>query len=141
MTVTCGQTTCGQDSNTYLCSSGGWSFDVSGCSGGAFTDAAASCSCSGVGSAGPVTVTCGQTTCGQDSNTYLCSSGGWSFDVSGCSGGASDAAASCSCSGVGMSGPVTVTCGQTTCGEDDNTYLCNAPGGANWSFATAGCGE
>jgi hypothetical protein len=31
---------------------------------------------------------------------------------------------SCSCSGTGASGPVTVSCGQTTCGTDDNTYVC-----------------
>ena len=89
VTVSCGQTTCGQDDNTYLCSTTGWAFNAAGCGGNTSVDAAASCSCSGVGSAGPVTVTCGQTTCGQDSNTYLCSGSGWSFDVSGCSGGRS----------------------------------------------------
>src|SRR5580704_13778222 len=97
-------------------------------------DAGPSCTCSGVGASGPVTLSCGQRSCGEDYNTYLCGSGGWSFETTGCA-GATDAA-SCSWSGVGANGPVKLSCGQRSCGEDYNTYLCGSGG---WSFETTGC--
>ena len=43
-------------------------------------------------------------------------------DAGGAADATADAGPSCTCSGVGMNGPVTVTCGQTTCGQDSNTY-------------------
>jgi hypothetical protein len=99
----------------------------------------AGCSCSGTSVNGAVTVSCGQTTCGTDDNTYVCSSNNtWSFSAGGCSG--VDAGSTCSCSGTGRNGPVTVSCGETTCGTDGNTYLCNSPGGDHdWSYDMAGC--
>ncbi len=33
-----------------------------------------------------------------------------------------------------------MACGQTACGADNNTYLCNDPGGTNWTFESNGCG-
>src|SRR5580658_684871 len=105
---------------------------------------AQSCSCSGTGLNGPVTVSCGETTCGTDDNTYVCNSpggdSGWAYQSSGCSGGGDGGSGSCSCSGTGLNGPVTVSCGQTTCGTDDNTYVCNSPGGdSGWAYQSSGC--
>ena len=49
--------------------------------------------------------------------------------------------ADCACNGTDPGGnPIIVTCGQTACGEDDNTWLCNSPGGSNWSYFSNGCG-
>ena len=128
VTVSCGQTTIGTDGQTYVCNAPGgpnnWSM----------------CTCSGTGINGPVTVSCGQTTCGTDSNTYVCNapggSGGWALQSSGCG----SPPPVCTCSGTGINGPVTVSCGQTTCGTDRNTYVCNAPGGPNgFSLQSPGC--
>jgi hypothetical protein len=122
VTINCGDTTCGQDSMSYLCASQG-SFQPTGaaCSGTTGTNGSTTgntgCTCSGVGSNGPVTVNCGDTTCGQDQMKYLCASQD-SFQPTG------QPCVSCTCSGVGMSGPVTIECGDTTCGQDNNTYAC-----------------
>jgi hypothetical protein len=126
VTVSCGQTTCGTDDNTYLCSASGWSLQAEGCGSVA---ADAGCSCSGGGTNGQLTVACGGTTCGEDHNTYLCTAGVWSYSAAGCAG--------CSCSGGGTNGQLTVACGATTCGEDHNTYLCNGNGA--WTYSAAGC--
>ncbi len=139
---------CGEDNNTWACSAGGWSYSGNGCS--APADLAGTCSCTGTGPDGnPVTVNCGQTACGEDDNTWSCSSDGWSYSGNGCSGGGSPdmatapgdmATGACSCQGTGPGGtPVTANCGSTACGSDNNTWLCNSPGGGDWSYAGNGC--
>ncbi|HZS35318.1 MAG TPA: hypothetical protein VFF06_00750 [Polyangia bacterium] len=135
--VNCGDTTCGEDGNTYACNDSMWSFSAAGC-GPAPDGGASSCTCTGSGAGGPVTVNCGDTTCGEDGNTYACDASGWSFSAAGC-GAAPDGGATsgCTCTGTGANGPVVVNCGDTTCGEDGNTYACNA---SMWSFSAAGCG-
>jgi len=132
VTISCGQTTCGTDSNTYECTASGFVPFSQGCSSqqpdmAQSGNDAGSCSCSGVGINGPVTRSCGGTTCGTDYNTYQCTPGGWSSTGVACT-GQEDMASSCSCSGTGINGPVTVACGQTTCGTDSNTYECTPQG-------------
>jgi hypothetical protein len=107
------------------------------------------CSCTGTSLSGPVMVACGQTTCGTDTNTYVCNAPGgdaWALQSNGCAPvavvPAPDAgvnAGFCACTGTGINGPVTVTCGKTTCGTDSNTYVCNAPGGNDWALQSTGC--
>jgi hypothetical protein len=74
-----------------------------------------------------VTASCGQTACGDDSNTYTCTASGFEFTSAGC----------CTCNGSGPGDvPVTRACGQTACGDDNNTYTCTASG---FEFSSSGC--
>jgi hypothetical protein len=132
VTVNCGESTCGTDSNLWTCNPGNtWSGPGGACnappdlsnppqpdlSGGM-------CTCSGVSSSGPVTVNCGETTCGTDFHTWTCASQSlWTGPGAPC--GAADLSGPCTCSGVGINGPVTVNCGQSTCGTDNNLWTCN----------------
>jgi hypothetical protein len=139
VTVDCGETACGTDDNTYACSAGGWSFGSSGCPSVDAGAPDAPCTCSGTGASGPVTVDCGGTACGTDYDTYACKASGWSFSSAGCASvdaGTSADSSPCTCSGVGAAGPVTVSCDETTCGTDSDTYACTAQG---WTFVAAGC--
>ena len=124
--TTCGGTACGEDNNTYQCTSSGFVYDYAGC-----------CDCEGTGPGGtPVTVTtCGGTACGEDNNTYSCTSSGFVYQSAGCSDAGADAG--CTCDGTGPGGtPVSASCGDTACGEDDNTYLCTSTG---FMYQSAGC--
>jgi hypothetical protein len=88
------------------------------------------CACTGAGPGGvPVTVACGQSTCGSDNVIYACSASGFTSTGQTC--------APCQCSGAGPGGvPVTVACGQSTCGSDNVIYACSAAG---WSATGISC--
>jgi len=121
VTVACGQTVCGTDSNTWTCSAANtWSGPGQACG---------PCQCSGTSLDGPVTVACGQTVCGTESNTWTCSAANtWS--------GPGQPCGPCQCSGTSLDGPVTVACGQSTCGTDNRTYACSRSG---WSATGSTC--
>jgi hypothetical protein len=132
ISVSCGQSACGSDYQTYACSASGWSATSQACGVGADAGAGADtgvCQCSGTGPGGiPITVSCGQSACGSDNVTYSCSASGWSGTGQACQ---------CSCSGTGPGGvPVTVFCGQSACGSDYQTYACSASG---WSGTGSPC--
>jgi hypothetical protein len=88
---------------------------------------AGACRCNGNGPRNvPVTVSCGQSACGSDYQTYACSGSGWTLTGSPC--GGLDAGA-CECNGTGPGGlAVTVACGQSACGEDNTIYSCGTSG-------------
>ncbi len=91
---------------------------------------AGSCSCTGVDIAGEmVTVNqCGETVCGADDVTWVCTTSGFEYQGNSCS--ASDAGGACPCAGTDVNGN-TVTansCGQTVCGADDLTWVCTEQG-------------
>jgi hypothetical protein len=119
VTVSCGQSTCGEDSTMYSCSASGWSPTGLPCA----------CSCQGTGPGGfPVTVNCGQSACGEDFTSYSCTSSGWSWTGQACT---------CGCSGTGPGGvPISVNCGQSACGSDYNMYSCS---NAGWSATGQTC--
>ncbi len=102
---------------------------------GSGPDGGSACECSGMGPGNvPVTVACGQSTCGSDNLTYACGASGWSAPGQPCD--VPDAGA-CECSGMGPGNvPVTVACGQSTCGSDNLTYACGASG---WSAPGQPC--
>jgi hypothetical protein len=129
VTVSCGQSACGQDYITYSCSADGWTYTGDACTGNddAGVPDSGACACTGNGLNGPVTVQCGESACGQDYITYSCGAGGWSYTGQACS---------CSCTGVGPGGPVTVSCGQSACGQDYITYSCSQAG---WSSTGQSC--
>src|SRR5579859_6024826 len=137
LSVSCGQTACGSDDNTWLCvSNGSWSYESAGCVLDAGAGSDGGCSCSGTGPGNtPLNVSCGQTACGSDDNTWLCASNqNWAYASSGC--GSSDAG--CVCHGTGPgNNPITVSCGESACGSDDNYWFCNSNGA--WSFSQYGC--
>ncbi len=94
------------------------------------------CKCVGVGPGNvPVTVACGQSTCGSDYFMYACSASGWSRIDQTCD--APDSGP-CECNGAGPGNlPVTVACGQSTCGSDYFMYACSASG---WTRIDQTCG-
>ena len=95
------------------------------------------CKCNGAGPGNvPVTVSCGQSTCGSDYLTYACSASGWSRIGQSCGGGPDGGI--CECVGAGPGNvPVTVSCGQSTCGSDYLTYACSA---SAWTRTGQFCG-
>jgi hypothetical protein len=133
VTAACGQSACGSDYMTYSCSASGWSGPGESCGGS--TDGGI-CECTGAGPGNvPVTVSCGQSTCGSDYMTYSCSASGWSGSGESCGGGADGGI--CECTGAGPGNvPVTVSCGQSTCGSDYMTYSCDVFG---WSPIGTAC--
>ena len=133
VTVSCGQLTCGSDYLTYACSASGWTRTGPSC--GVGPDGGV-CECVGAGPGNvPVTVSCGQSTCGSDYLTYACSASGWSRTGQSCGGGPDGGV--CECVGAGPGNvPVTVSCGQSTCGSDSMTYACSASG---WSRTGNAC--
>ena len=130
VTVSCGQSACGQDLMTYNCSSGGWSLTGQACS--------ASCQCQGTGPGNtPLTVDCGQTACGSDYYRYSCDTAGWSWTGQACTGNADAGSGPCQCTGTGPGGAsVTVDCGQTACGSNLFSYSCSASG---WALTGQTC--
>jgi glucuronoarabinoxylan endo-1,4-beta-xylanase len=141
VTVACGQSACGSDYQTYACSASGWAWTGASCTG--------SCECTGNGAGNaPVTVSCGQSACGSDYQTYACSASGWSWTGASCSGnggagggggttGSGGSTGSCQCTGNGPGNvPVTVSCGQSACGSDNNTWTCSASG---WGWTGLAC--
>jgi hypothetical protein len=145
VTVACGQSACGSDYHMYSCGTAGWSATGQACAGapdaGATVDTG-SCQCSGTGPGGtPITVSCGQSACGSDYQTYSCGSSGWSSTGQACSVGADAGSAVdtgvCQCSGTGPGGtPISVSCGQSACGSDYQTYSCGSSG---WSGTGSPC--
>ena len=125
VTASCDEEACGSDYFTYLCSASGWSSTGHSCGGSLDSGV---CECHGTGPGGvPVTVPCGQSACGSDYFTYLCSASGLSSTGQAC-GGSSDSGV-CECHGTGPGDvPVTVSCGQSACGSDYVTYSCSASG-------------
>jgi hypothetical protein len=125
VTVACGQSTCGTDFMTYACSASGFSPTGQSCAPGID---AGPCECIGAGPGNvPVTVACGQSTCGTDFMTYACSASGFSPTGQSCAPGIDTGP--CECIGAGPGNvPVTVACGQSTCGTDFMTYACSASG-------------
>ncbi len=93
------------------------------------------CQCDGTGPGNvPVTVSCGQSTCGSDYQIYACSASGWTLTTESCGLDAGP----CECNGKGPGGvPVTVACGQSACGSDYQIYACSASG---WTLTTESCG-
>ncbi len=134
VTVACGQSTCGYDGLTYNCvDQQQWQSTGQSCSGGGTPD----CTCQGTGAGNqPVTVACGQSTCGYDGLTYNCvSQQNWQGTGQACSGGSTP---DCTCQGTGQGNvPVTVACGQSTCGYDGLTYNC--VGQQNWQGTGQSC--
>jgi hypothetical protein len=100
------------------------------------------CECTGTGPGGvPITVSCGQSTCGSDYHTYACTAAGWSGGVQACGAdagaGPGPDASGCQCSGSGPGGvPISVSCGQSACGSDYTTYACGASG---WAWTGQSC--
>ncbi len=124
ITVACGLSTCGSDYNMYACSTSGWTTTGYTCT--VQAPPPPSCQCSGGGPGGvPVTVACGQTTCGSDYTLYACGASGFTATSQSCA----PAAPPCMCNGTGPGGSaVTVACGQSTCGSDYKIYACSASG-------------
>lgn len=128
VTVSCGNSVCGPDDYVYNCSASGWAGTSQTCTSNP-TDGG-SCTCSAQSIDGPVTVNCGQTTCGSDGFIYDCSASGWSGTSSTCT-------SDCYCFGQDFNGnPVALNCGETTCGTDDFEYTCGSSG---WTSAGQTC--
>src|SRR5262249_3962483 len=100
------------------------------------------------GASGPVSIACGETTCGTDQMLYQCVSQG-TFAPTGnpCTAPPPDLStpqdltSACTCTGSTVNGPATVTCGSSGVGTDFNTYQCTgqdtwAPTGGTCSAST-----
>jgi hypothetical protein len=128
VTIGCGEQTCGTDNNLYACTGQDtWAPTGNPCP--APPDLTPPCTCSGTGINGPVTVNCGQSTCGTDNNLWTCAAQDtWTGPGNSCNAPPPDLSGGggCTCSGVGLNGPVTINCGQQTCGTDNNFYACTA---------------
>jgi hypothetical protein len=129
VTVACGQSACGSDSNMHRCSDAGWSLSPEACPPRQPTGP---CLCTGNGISGPVAVSCGETACGSDSLRYACSDTGWTWTGESC-----PPPSTCQCEGKGPGDvPLTIDCGNSACGSDHQVWSCTAAG---WSGPGAAC--
>ena len=135
VTVACGQSTCGSDYKIYSCNVSGWTVTDYSCNPHTTPP---SCQCSGSGPGNvPITIGCGQSTCGADYMIYSCAASGFTLTSQSCT--VPPAPRPCTCTGKGPSNvAVTVACGEATCGSDYNIYACSASG---WAPTGQSCGS
>lgn len=130
-TSVCGQTVCGLDEQTWACTSTGFQNQGTSC-----------CNCTGTDVNGNQvsTTTCGQTVCGLDDETWVCTSSGFQLQGGACTDGGTGSDSGCSCTGTDNNGNsvYTTVCGQTVCGQDEQTWACTSTGFQNQGTACTG---
>ena len=140
VTVSCGDSACGQDLQTWTCSDSGWS--PTGLSCGGSLDAGPDtnvCECSGqVFGDGIETFSCGQSACDPQNMRWTCGASGWTATGVSCAGlDAGPDTSVCECSGPGYAGgTVTVLCGQLACDPQNMSWTCSASG---WTATGQSC--